>query len=97
MNLFSTKVDLRNWVIPPAIEHPSRGRKGTQIKYLDWVIAGCESGPGARSMDLDWARSLRDQCQAAGVPFFFKQAKIDGKLVKMPLIDGKIWDEIPNG
>jgi protein gp37 len=63
--------------------------------YLDWVICGCESGPNARPMDLDWARSLRDQCQAAGVPFFLKQAKIDGKLTKMPVIDGKIWDEIP--
>lgn len=40
---------------------------------LDWVIVGGESGPGARPMDTDWARSLRDQCQAAGVPFFFKQ------------------------
>ena len=40
---------------------------------LDWVICGGESGPGRREMDLDWARSLRDQCRAAGVPFFFKQ------------------------
>lgn len=40
---------------------------------LDWVIAGGESGPHARPMHPDWARSLRDQCQAAGVPFFFKQ------------------------
>lgn len=40
---------------------------------LDWVIVGGESGPGARPMHPDWARSLRDQCQAAGVPFFFKQ------------------------
>ena len=40
---------------------------------LDWVIAGGESGPGARPMHPDWARSVRDQCQAAGVPFFFKQ------------------------
>lgn len=39
---------------------------------LDWVIAGGESGPGARPMHPDWARSLRDQCQAADVPFFFK-------------------------
>lgn len=39
----------------------------------DWVIAGGESGPGARPMHPDWARSLRDQCQAAGVPFLFKQ------------------------
>lgn len=37
------------------------------------VIAGGESGPGARPMHPDWARSLRDQCQSAGVPFFFKQ------------------------
>jgi protein gp37 len=40
---------------------------------LDWVIVGGESGPGARPMHPDWARSLRDQCKAAGVPFFFKQ------------------------
>jgi len=41
--------------------------------WLHWVICGGESGPGARPMHPDWARSLRDQCQAAGVPFFFKQ------------------------
>jgi protein gp37 len=40
---------------------------------LDWVICGGESGPRARPMHPDWARSLRDQCTAAGVPFFFKQ------------------------
>ena len=41
--------------------------------YLDWVIAGGESGTNARPMHPDWARSLRDQCVAAGVPYFFKQ------------------------
>ena len=40
---------------------------------VDWVICGGESGPGARPMHPDWARGLRDQCQAAGVPYFFKQ------------------------
>lgn len=40
---------------------------------LDWVIVGGESGPGARPMHPDWARSLRDQCVAAGLPFLFKQ------------------------
>lgn len=40
---------------------------------IDWVIAGGESGANARPMHVDWARSLRDQCQKAGVPFFFKQ------------------------
>jgi len=41
--------------------------------YINWVIVGGESGPHARPMRPDWARSLRDQCQNAGVPFFFKQ------------------------
>ena len=40
---------------------------------LDWIIVGGESGPGARPMHPDWARSIRDQCASAGVPFFFKQ------------------------
>jgi protein gp37 len=42
--------------------------------WLDWVIAGCESGPGARPCDAAWLRSLRDQCDVAGVAFFLKQA-----------------------
>jgi protein gp37 len=40
---------------------------------IDWLICGGETGPGARPMHPDWARSARDQCQAAGVPYFFKQ------------------------
>lgn len=40
---------------------------------IHWIIVGGESGPSARPMDLAWARSLRDQSRAAGVPFFFKQ------------------------
>lgn len=52
-------------------DHPSASDNlGARI---DWVIVGGESGPGARPMHPDWARSLRDQCAAAGVPFFFKQ------------------------
>jgi len=43
------------------------------LPKLDWVIMGGESGPNARAMHPDWAKSVRDQCQAAGVPFFFKQ------------------------
>lgn len=42
-------------------------------RKIDWVVVGGESGPGARPMHPDWARSLRDQCAAADVPFFFKQ------------------------
>lgn len=42
-------------------------------RSLDWVVAGGESGPGARPVHPDWIRSVRDQCKVAGVPFFFKQ------------------------
>lgn len=41
---------------------------------IHWVICGGESGPGARPMQLEWARKIGDQCEAAGVPWFFKQA-----------------------
>lgn len=49
------------------------GEHGGRRNRLHWVICGGESGPNARLMHPDWARSLRDQCQAAGTPFFFKQ------------------------
>lgn len=48
-------------------------RRGAGLPTLQWVICGGESGPRARPMHPDWARSLRDQCAAAGVPFLFKQ------------------------
>ncbi len=52
------------------VDHQFWSQAGTGI---DWVIAGGETGPGARPMHPRWARSLRDQCQQAGIPFFFKQ------------------------
>jgi protein gp37 len=56
--------------------NPKPTREGEWQEWeprADWIICGGESGPKARPMHPDWARSLRDQCQAAGVPFFFKQ------------------------
>jgi protein gp37 len=47
--------------------------RGDAPRMLHWVICGGESGPGSRAMHPDWARGLRDQCQAAGVKYFFKQ------------------------
>lgn len=64
---------------------------------LNWVICGSESGPNRRPCSPDWIKSLRDQCVATGVPFFLKQIEVNGKLVKMPLIDGRVWDQIPEG
>ncbi len=54
---------------------PYSARKGIKLGslLLDWVIVGGESGPSARPMHPDWARSLREQCAAAGIPFLFKQ------------------------
>ena len=49
------------------------GCPGHRVPALDLVIVGGESGPEPREMNLEWARSIRDQCAAAGVPFFFKQ------------------------
>ncbi len=63
---------------------------------LDWVIAGCESGPGARPADPAWFRSLRDRCAAAGVPFFLKQAE-EHTLDRVELTDGRIVDQIGCG
>jgi protein gp37 len=57
---------------------------------LDWVIVGGETGPGARPMHPDWARSVRNQCVEAGVPFFFKKFG-NGERE----LDGKIWEQYP--
>ncbi len=80
------------------------------LRPLDWVVAGGETGAGARATDPDWVRDLRDRCTATGVPFFFKQwgewtpAPGDGpeqKLVRRRrraagrLVDGRSWEEMP--
>lgn len=62
---------------------------------IDWVIAGGESGPRARPMDIAWGRDLRDQCVDQGVKFFFKQwggrtPKAGGRE-----LDGRTWDDMP--
>jgi len=51
---------------------PDRECTDNTTTFLDWVVAGGETGPGARPCHPDWARGIRDQCQAARVPFFFK-------------------------
>ena len=62
---------------------------------IDWVIVGGESGPGARPVDPDWVRDIRDQCLSAGVPFFFKQWGGARKKAAGRLLDGRVWDEMP--
>lgn len=71
-----TFVSIEPMLGPVSLQVPQSlilGQTDPWIKKIDWVICGGESGTNARPMHPDWVRSLRDQCQAAGVPFFFKQ------------------------
>jgi len=69
------EVDIERWLSAreyvPGVISPSVGFR--VVPSLDWVVCGGESGPNARPMHPDWARSLRDQCRDAGVSFHFKQ------------------------
>lgn len=70
--------------------------KNLNLAGIDWLIVGGESGVGARAMDPEWVRDLREQCTDAGVAFFFKQwggrtPKAGGRV-----LDGRTWDELPD-
>ncbi|NKT69512.1 DUF5131 family protein [Rhodococcus hoagii] len=68
---------------------------GINLEGIGWVIAGGESGPNYRPMELSWARGIRDACTAANVPFFFKQW--GGRTPKAfgRELDGELWDQMP--
>ena len=90
-HLQQTKAAVRFLSIEPLIGDP-----GTLVlDNIEWVIAGGESGPRARPMQIAWARSVRDQCLSQEVPFFFKQwggprPKSGGRE-----LDGREWSEFP--
>ena len=65
------------------------------LEGMDWIIAGGESGPGARPMDPSWVRSIRDQCVTAETAFHFKQWGGVNKKQVGRVLDGKTWDEFP--
>lgn len=66
------------------------------LSGVDWVITGGESGPGARPMDPDWVREIRDNCVSRDVPFFFKQWGGTNKKRAGRVLDGRTWDEMPS-
>lgn len=66
------------------------------LQDIQWLITGAESGHGARPMNEDWVRALRDQCQWAGTKFFYKQNAIHGKKIPTPVLDGRQWTEYPD-
>ena len=88
-------------LLEPLLDPPG----GPLIPRFGWVIAGGESGPRARPSQPDWFRSLRDQCLAAGVPFFFKQwgkwkptdsgMQRIGRKSDDATIDGRAWHQSP--
>ena len=70
-------------------------RSRPDLRGIDWVIVGGESGPRARPMDPAWVTDIRDQCRRAGVAFFFKQWGGKNKKKAGRLLDGRTWDEMP--
>ncbi len=66
------------------------------LEGIFWVIVGGESGPQARPMKPEWVRDIRDQCLAAGTPFFFKQWGGVNKKRTGRLLDGRAWDQMPS-
>ena len=74
------------------------------LNGIDWVIAGGESGPGARPMRPEWVRAVRDQCAESGTPFFFKQwgahdrqGRRVGKKRAGRYLDRRKWNGMPEG
>lgn len=63
---------------------------------IHWVIVGGESGPNARPIERCWVVNIRDQCQKAGVPFFFKQWGGQNKRAAGRLLEGRTWDGMPS-
>ena len=93
--------------IPPVLELPATTRwvsaepllgpldLGEYIDRLQWLVVGGESGPGRRPMDYQWARDPRDQCEAAGLAFFYKQGNAlpPGEDAQL---DGRVCQEMPD-
>lgn len=77
--------------VEPLLEDLGR----VKLAGINWVIVGGESGPGARKLEETWVRSLRDQCNAASVPFFFKQWGGVRKNQTGRVLDGQTHNEFP--
>ncbi len=69
--------------------------KRLNLRSIDWVIVGGESGSQSRAMEEEWVIEIRDQCQKSGVPFFFKQWGGRNKKKAGRVLEGRTWDEMP--
>jgi len=83
------------WLDTPDTDIYGNGKQWVAGPAISWIICGGESGSKARPMNLDWARSLRDQCTSAEVPFFFKQVGGHTSKAGGSLLDGREHVEFP--
>src|SRR5262249_10167877 len=90
-HLRTTPAKVRFLSIEPLLEDLGE----IDLTGMHWVIVGGESGPGARPVHPDWVRGIQRQCQAAAVPFFFKQWGGPRKKLAGRMLDGRTWDEMP--
>ena len=89
-------IDMAEWLAPQGKGRSSDGHEVVLSGPIHGIVCGCETGPDARAMELDWARNLRDQCAAAGVAFFLKKTspfKTIGGDVNRTL-DGRTHNEL---
>lgn len=68
---------------------------GLDLTGIDWVIVGGESGPGARPLHAEWVFGIKERCQKAEIPFFFKQWGGVNKKKRGRLLEGRLWDQMP--
>ena len=90
-NLRTVPAAIRFLSVEPLIGKISR----IDLRSIDWMIVGGESGPKSRPMNPDWVRVLRDKSVDKGVPFFFKQWGGTNKKKSGRMLDGRTWDEMP--
>jgi protein gp37 len=91
-HLRSAPAAIRFLSVEPLIEDLGK----INIDGISWIIVGGESGPKARPIKQEWVMSVRDQCRAAQVPFFFKQWGGKNKKKAGRMLEGKIYNEFPN-
>jgi protein gp37 len=89
--LRDTRAKIRFLSIEPLLEDLGE----LDLRKIDWVIVGGESGPGARPLEPAWVRSVHRQCRRQGVPFFFKQWGGIRKKVAGRKLDGRTYDDFP--
>lgn len=82
-------------VLKPLFSSRDCAADDLDLTGINWVVVGGESGANYRSLNLDWARDIRDRCLETGIPFFFKQVGGKTPKAKGRLLDGRTWDEMP--